>query len=147
MTKKSEIVLNDVWFNFSWDKDGINLLFQKKINDKMNVCKLNLDTQNEEILFIGKDPKYSNNGKYLSYIIYGSNDILVIKELETGKEYRYKSYNVINAYEFSPDTKYVAVIENKKMSKDMVISVVDYINGAKSELFNSTTHLFQLDWK
>ncbi len=97
--------------NYSWSNDGNKLIFSN--NNEIQV----LDTSSENKLsatdFQGESPIYSQDEKYIAYLETFGNDkyTMVVKNLNTGEEWSYTTKDIIVNYVFSPDNKYLAIVE------------------------------------
>lgn len=117
MDKKERTRIVDASDNYTWSMDGKFLLFCNDIPRK--IYKFNINTKEIQPLFNGESPEYSNNNEFLAYTLVHAGkdkkDILVIKDMKSGKEWRREEYSIV-AYRFSPDDKYIVFNGNKKGS-------------------------------
>jgi hypothetical protein len=99
---------------YSWNNDGKYFLFSKD----GNICTYDMVTNKIDELFPGGQPEYSKDNKYMAYIASPSivGNILVVREMATDKEWKYKS-NGIYYYKFSPDDEHIAIIQENTTIK------------------------------
>lgn len=105
---KERILITQADGEYAWSKDG-KLLFYSKTGENQ-VCCLNMESK-KSTLYIdnGYDPQLSPSN---DYIVFKKEDRrLVIREIQTGKEWFYKSPLEIYYYKFSPDDKQLAIME------------------------------------
>lgn len=114
MTNKENFIYEGVAY-YSWSKDGKYFLFSKD----GKVCRYYVATNKIEELFEGDQPEYSNDNKYIAYFASPSRlgiNVLVVREVATGKEWEYKS-NGIYYYKFSTDNEHIAIIQENTTIK------------------------------
>lgn len=133
-TKEIQIVLNDVCGKFSINKEENKILYSDK---KGMILEYNIETKESKVLFKeGYNPKYSNssNGIYA----YKRGSYIYVRNLNTGKEYKYNNDITKYNYEFSPNGKYLAITKDKDefLSEDSELIVWDYENNTEKTLIN-----------
>jgi hypothetical protein len=109
VAKEKKYIL-DVDNGYSWNKDGSKLIYCKD----GKIYTYELSTQNNTYFTDGINPQYSNNSQLLCYKKHykGSKQMLVIKELNSNKQWEYKT-NGIASFRFSPDDRFIALEESK----------------------------------
>lgn len=133
--------------NYSWSNDGSYLLFN--LEDSSKLTKYTLDNKKVETLSEGKSPELSHNNKYMAYK--SDTEKLIIRDMVTGKEWRYSPGVFIAYYRFSPDDKYVAIAQNEKSSLMSTpakrIIIWDFKNDKKTWLIKELYYGSEFDWK
>ncbi|WP_373000578.1 TolB family protein [Lutispora sp.] len=154
----NNILIKDIYGSYSWSKDGRLILFGRRSKAengkyKYSVNMYNINMGKEETLFEGYAPQYSNNNQYIAYKEANASNIdniLVIREITTAKEWIYKS-NAIYTYRFSPDDNYIAIEQQSRKfaSKDYEIIVWDFKSSKKDVLIETITRGYNtgFDWK
>lgn len=137
---------------YSWSNDGNKLIYSK--NDEINT--LELSTQNT--IFVtgirGYSPIYSPNGQNISYMEDNGKykHSVKVRNIKTGEEWEYTTKSIIVNYVFSPDNKYLAIVE-----KDVgLIKIGDHVDGHitvwdfKNDSFATIVKYYKgdtIDWK
>jgi WD40 repeat protein len=125
LDKKTEEKLVMMSSIYSWNREGNKILLNPLIfnpNIKIKhmqyqrdgyIYEYDLQTKSLTKLFEGINPVYSHNNDYVAFGATRNDDYhhLIVRELKTGKEWDYKSKDVIEFYSFSPDDRYIVLSE------------------------------------
>jgi hypothetical protein len=148
---KNKTLITEVAGDYSWSKEGKSFLFCKERQDAQ-VLKYDIETGSINTLFKGYNPVYSNDNRKIAYVLYSTDkDVLVIRDIDTGKEWKHKA-NGISFYRFSPDDKYIAISQahqpwNFKYLKGGEILVWDYEKSKTGFLIEHIDNSTEFDWK
>lgn len=137
--------------NYSWSNDGNELIFSN--NNEIQVLDISSANKLSATDFQGESPIYSKDEKYIAYLD-GDNlkHCLKVRDTVTGEEWSYTTKDIIVNYVFSPDNKYLAIVEkntgliNFGAHVSGHIKVWDFKNSAFGTLikhYESNT----IDWK
>ena len=137
---------------YSWSNDGNKLIYSK--NDEINILELLTGNNIFATSIKGYSPIYSPSGENISYLDYNGNfkHSLKVKNIKTGEEWAYNTKSIIVNYVFSPDNKYLAIVE-----KDVgLIKIGDHVAGHikvwdfKNSSFTTLVKYYEgdtIDWK
>ena len=120
-TKEGTVIAKDVFDSHSWY--GGTILYYARME---GIYAYNTETGENKYIVEGGSPRVSFDGKMLTY----SNGGVYVRNLETGKEWRYMYYSAED-FCMSPDSQYVALFENWKgivPRKCHTIRIWDYKN-------------------
>ena len=151
MDLKTETLVTTIdGFNYGWLNDG-NLIYPKD----GKIINLKLATEvTSSIDITGYSPINSQNGENIAYLEIGNGykDVLRIRNIKTGEEWAYNTKSIIVNYVFSPDNKYLAIVE-----KDVgLIKIGDHVAGHikvwdfKNSSFTTLVKYYEgdtIDWK
>ncbi len=147
LNKVDNLILNDIE-TVSWAKDSTTFIYSKA--NENNAYKYNILKKEEQFLFSGYNPQYSNDDKLIAYLPQYMDKTLIITDQSTGKQWEYITNSGIIEYTFSPDNNYIAIVE---LSKKVLLSpmsgpvvIWDFKNNKKSILFENYYGKF-IDWK
>lgn len=137
--------------NYGWSKDGNKLIYEKENN--INILDLSKEKKISTTGMTGFSPIYSKDEKYIAYLDdHSYKDSLKVKDIKTGEEWTYSTDDMITSYVFSPDEKYLAIVE-----KDVgLIHIGARIDGHikiwdfKNSAFGTLVEYYKgdtIDWK
>ncbi|MDP4093576.1 MAG: hypothetical protein Q8920_09465 [Bacillota bacterium] len=144
---KIETYIVDVNSNYCWSNDGKVLFYCKPYTNQ--IFKYYLGERKEELLFQGDSPEISLDSKYLGYID-DKNNTLIVKEMSTDKEWRYKTDSSIVFFKFSPDDNYILFLQGSKsniFAASSHLKVLKFRTGDTINLFNDAYFGRTFDWK
>lgn len=152
MDLKTETLVTTIdGFNYGWLNDGNELIYSN--DEKIKNLKLATEVISP-IDIIGYSPINSQNGENIAYLENGNGykDVLRIRNIRTGEEWAYNTKSIIVNYVFSPDNKYLAIVE-----KDVgLIKIGDHVDGHitvwdfKNDSFATIVKYYKgdtIDWK
>jgi hypothetical protein len=135
--------------NYGWSEDGNKLIYEKENN--INILDLSTHNKNFVTGIEGFSPIYSQSEKYIAYL----DDFvhsMKVRDMKTGEEWTYSTDDMITSYVFSPDDKYLAIVE-----KDVgIIKSGAHFNGHvkvwdfKNSAFGTLIKYYKgdtIDWK
>jgi len=140
MTTQKNSKITDLRGDYSWNNSGKDFLFCYKYNDA--VYKYDFTNNTIDRLFSGHNPQYSNNNQYISYVVSDEkSDYIVVRELTSQKEWRYKARGV-RYHRFSSDDRYIAFQKDieKFLAEDSELVVWDFKSGETGNLINFIHH-------
>ncbi|MCL6559001.1 MAG: hypothetical protein K6U74_09385, partial [Firmicutes bacterium] len=103
-------------------------------------------------------PIYSNDNNYIAYIREGtfsdssatgkrSDDEVIVKELSTGKEWKYSTM-MISTFVFSPDDRFIALMQRGGPGKDgQQIIIWDFKNNKIQKILENIAWQRRFEWK
>lgn len=91
----------------SWTGDGESVYYS---NVKKQICRIEKKSKQNTPLFFGTYAKISGDGKFIAVMNYLDKYALVVKDLQSGQEWRYKN-NTPYEFCFSPNGKQIAMVE------------------------------------
>ena len=107
-TKEKEFI-TQAWGDYSWSKNGDKLFYS--IGGKSGIyC---FDTKSKKTTLVineGFSPQLSSSNKYIAFEIQHGK-VLIIKDIKTGKEWKYIPPIKTYYYKFSPDDKQLVIHE------------------------------------
>ena len=105
---KSTVVVEEASGIHSWCDNGRFLYYATSLDatDKKGIYSYEVETGKKTFVINGAAPNISSDGKILAYI---KNDVLHVRNMETGKEWKYSNTPLYVC--LSPDSKYVAIVE------------------------------------
>jgi hypothetical protein len=110
ITKEKRIVA-DFYGDYAWSKDGKKLYY----SDETTVYCMDMESKKSKPIGKGFDPQLSVNNNYIAFKT--AREGLTIKEIKTGKEWKYKATVWIDFYKFSPDAQQIAIIQGNTSAK------------------------------
>ena len=140
---------------YFWYSDGDNLLID---SDNMTICKVNIKTKEEHVLITeGMGAVLSANDRYICYIKVNYLKVdekwvmessLNVRDMETGEEWECEKKNTLG-YVFSPDSNYIAIVQEGKTQDVQEMIVWDYRNDKKQVVMEKINfrHIDFFDWK
>jgi hypothetical protein len=136
--------------DYSWSKDGKKLFYSK---DWKTYC-LDMESKKTSLYIKGYQPQLSASNDYIAFQTI-SDDLnfdtakLVVKEVKTGKEWRFKISVGVCGYRFSPDDKYLAILERTPTNQYRDINLIswDFKNNKKIKLIEHIRDWSGIDWK
>jgi hypothetical protein len=135
--KNEEAFITKVSDKYSWSKDGSNIIYCPE-NDSNYIYKYYINSKTTEKLFSGSSPEYSNNNKLIAYTPDNLSKELFVRDISTGKVWKYRAGGIIVNYKFSPDDKLIAIFElNKKFivpSQRGPVKIWDFKNNLSNTL-------------
>ena len=147
-TKEIKKILPHIWGEYSWTKDGKKLLYS--ISGRGTIYSLDIEN-NKSTLYSkeGFSPQLSRSNNYIAFMT--KNGEIIVKEIKTSRKWSYKGLELIY-YKFSPDDKYLAIIEvvpSKTFMCGINLTVWDFRNNKKNTLIEDIYQGCQsnFDWK
>lgn len=140
---------------YSWSKDDGFTAYLSEDDSDMNtsIVSYNVKTKESRRLFNGYSPEISNKNEFIAYEKFNPNTKgfnLVVREVSTAKEWFYKNKGSIVNYRFSPDDRYLAVVERDKKwlanPQTGPIQIWDFKGSTASTLIKNYGGT-NLDWK
>jgi len=105
----NRVLVDSVTGIHSWSGDGKLLYYSSGLGEDIAIYVLNLETGEDTYVCKGLNPNVSRDGTKLMYRPDRETREIVVKDLVTGKEWRYNNATVRSC--FSPDGEYVAIVE------------------------------------
>ena len=139
--------------DYSWSRDGNKLFYSTNYKTYF----LDMDSKKTSLYIKdikGYQPQLSTSNDYIAFQTI-SDDLnfdtanLMVKEVKTGKEWRYKISVGVCGYRFSPDDKYLAILERTRNNQYRDINLVawDFRNNKKVKLIEHIRDWSGFDWR
>jgi len=157
LSKNDIKVIKKISKHYSWTKDGKHLYY----GSDLGISRMDIETNTSELVVSGKviRPTLSYDNKLLAYqkpkdeseniFTYD----LVVRDLESGQEWKRNTSNAITSYTFSPDGNYIAYMrqggEFPYFFKTQRMSVWDFKSNKESTLIKDVGRAANsnFDWK
>lgn len=132
--------------DYAWSKDGKKLYY----SDNTTIYCMDMKSKKTEAIGKGFNPQLSVDNNYLAFKT--AREELTVKEIDTGKEWKYKAAVWIDYYKFSPDTQQIAIIQGNTSWKyfyGQELIVWNFKNNKKKILIKhiSPGYGTNFDWK
>lgn len=148
LTKQKTYVIDANWGYF-WNSQGDKIVYSQ--NGKIYTYELL--TAKKKYLMEGKNPQFSNNNQLIGCITYDDNgkQILVIRNIDDGKEWEYKPGGMIINYRFSPDDNNIAIEESRRANfffEAWDLNLWNFRKNTKSSILKNVANVSSsIDWK
>jgi hypothetical protein len=143
---KKKIFIVDFYGDYAWSKDGEKLYY----SDDTTIYCMDMKSTTIEVIGKGFNPQLSIDNDYMAFkTVRGE---LIVKEIKTGKKYKYKTTVKIDYYKFSPDAQQIAIIQGNTSPKyfyGQELIVWNFKNNKKETLIKhiSPGYGTNFDWK
>ncbi len=137
-TETEKELLDNIEDEYTWSKDASYFMYNNY--DESMIYKYIIKDEKSVPVFKGESPVLSPGNKYLAYK--EGYDNLSVIDLQKGTKWRYNGFGITH-YVFSPDERYIAIIDGKRhtlFSIEHKIIVWDFEKDRVQDLFGGDTY-------